>query len=56
VKILVKGADIMEITVRAIPDGMSTMATILSFLVLGVGIYLIFLLIKALQVYIKKNS
>lgn len=53
---MVKGADIMEITVRPIPSGISIMATILSFLVIGVGIYLIFLLIKALQVYIKKNS
>jgi Na+-transporting methylmalonyl-CoA/oxaloacetate decarboxylase gamma subunit len=46
----------METTVRVIPSGISIIATIISLLVLGVGIYLLFLLVKALRIYIKKNS
>ena len=46
----------MDITVKAFPSGISIIATIVSLLMLAVGIYLIFLLIKALRLYTKKNS
>lgn len=41
----------MDVLVNVIPNGMSMIIAIL-----GVGIYLIFLLIKALRIYIKKNA
>lgn len=46
----------MDISVTAFPEGMSIIITIISLAILGVGIYIVFLLIKALRVYIKKNS
>jgi len=46
----------MDIAVEALPSGMSMIVSILSLIVIGVGIYLVFLVIKALRVYIKKNS
>jgi hypothetical protein len=35
---------------------MTILATLLNLLLLGVGIYVVYLLIKALRIYIKKNS
>lgn len=46
----------METTVKVIPTIFPTIALIIWLIVIGVGIYLIFLLIKALRVYIKNNS
>ena len=46
----------MDITVSAFPSIMSMIVSILSLVVIGAGVYLIFLVIKALRVYIKKNS
>lgn len=46
----------MDISITALPEGVSIINTIISLLILGIGIYLLFLLIKALRVYIKKNS
>lgn len=46
----------MDITVSALPSIMSMIVSILSLVVIGAGVYLIFLVIKALRVYIKKNS
>lgn len=46
----------MDISVRAFPDGMAIIALIISLAVIGLGIYLLFLMIKALRVYIRKNS
>ncbi|WP_416199126.1 MAG: DUF3149 domain-containing protein [Sporanaerobacter sp.] len=46
----------MDKTVRVIPSGQPIIAIIISLLTLGVGIYLLFLLVKALKIYIKKNS
>lgn len=46
----------MDVTVNAFPGSISIIAAIIYFVVLGLGIYLIFLLIKALRLYIKNNS
>lgn len=46
----------MDIAVEVLPSGMSMIVSILSLVVIGAGVYLIFLVIKALRVYIKKNS
>lgn len=46
----------MDISVTAFPGGMSIIITIISLAILGVGIYIVFLLIKTLRIYIKKNS
>ncbi|OLS02067.1 hypothetical protein [Tissierella creatinophila] len=46
----------MDISVTAFPEGMSIINTIISLAILGVGIYIVFLIIKALRAYIKKNS
>jgi uncharacterized protein YneF (UPF0154 family) len=46
----------MDITVSALPSIMSMIVSILSLVVIGAGVYLVFLVIKALRVYIKKNS
>jgi hypothetical protein len=35
---------------------MTILATLLNLLLLGVGIYVVYLLIKALRIYVKKNS
>lgn len=50
----------MSIGVKVLPGLssiiLSTIALIISVLILGTGIYLIYLLVKALKLYIKKNS
>lgn len=46
----------MDISVEVLPSSMLIIVSILSLVVIGVGIYLIFLIIKALRVYIKKSS
>lgn len=46
----------MDISVTARPEGISIIVTMISLAILGIGIYLVFLLIKALRVYIKKSS
>lgn len=46
----------MDISVTALPGAISIIMTIISLIILGVGIYILFLIIKALRVYIKKNS
>lgn len=46
----------MDITVNAFPENISIIAAIISLAILGVGIYLVFLLIKTLRIYIKNNS
>ena len=35
---------------------MTILFTILNLLLIGVGVYVVYLLIKALRIYIKKNS
>lgn len=35
---------------------MTILATLINLLLLGVGIYVVYLLIKALSIYVKKNS
>lgn len=50
----------MDVSVIANTSGISMIlaifALIISLAILGIGIYLIFLLIKVLRIYIKKNS
>lgn len=46
----------MDISVTEFPGGISIINTIISLSILVLGIYLLFLIIKALRVYIKKNS
>lgn len=49
---ILKGVNNMDISVEVLPSSMSIIVSILSLVVIGVGIYLIFLIIKALRVYI----
>lgn len=57
---ILKGEIGMEIAVKVVPKASSMLLAILSsilfFSILGIGIYLIYLLLKALRIYIKKNS
>lgn len=46
----------MEISVVDQQLAIPVIAMLISFVVLGVGIYILYLLIKALRVYIKNNS
>lgn len=46
----------MNIEVVTLPSKIFIITGILSLVVLGIGIYLLFLLIKTLRIYIKKNS
>lgn len=47
----------MYISVTAFPESLWQIANlIILLLILGIGIYLAFLTIKALKIYIKKNS
>jgi hypothetical protein len=46
----------MDITVNALPSLMSMLLGIIPLAFIGLGIYVMFLFIKALRIYIKKNS
>ena len=46
----------METSILVEPSSMSVIMSILSLGILAIGIYLTFLLIKALRIYIKRNS
>lgn len=53
---LYKGGCIMDIVVAASPNSISWIMSIITLAIFGVGIYLLFLIIKALRIYIRKNS
>lgn len=46
----------MDVEMTLFPSGIGIITTVISLLLIGVGIYLLFLLVKALRIYIKKNS
>ena len=46
----------MDISVKALPGISSLILSIIALIISGIGIYLIFLLIKTLRIYVKKNS
>nr|WP_300005873.1 hypothetical protein [Tissierella sp.] len=46
----------MDIEINAFPGVLSIVNAIISLVLLGLGIYLVFLLIKTLRIYIKNNS
>ena len=46
----------MDISVKALPGINSLILSIVALIISGLGIYLIFLLVKSLRIYIKKNS